>query len=249
MDYHRKTSNRVKKELLKYAVNSDVLLDICCGRGGDMFKWDYHNIKNVIAIDNHLDSIKEAISRYKKCKIKTKVSYYYDDCFSMDYLKYTTKTTKTTKTPPKGVPSTTPPKGVDCVSCQFALHYCGGLDNTICKISDVLKDGGYFIGTAADGDIINNCVVNGITIPDVEIIGINNTQYSFDIINTTNSNDYFSFRNFKSVEYYLYKNVLIELCKKYNLVLVSIGNLKHNWSGNHISELYFSFVFKKTCPV
>lgn len=228
MDTHRKICNDTKKSLYSIVKDSNILLDLCCGRGGDILKWHHSNIKKVIAIDNHHESIKEAINRYKKCKINTKVSFYTNDVANINFRKYT-------KTK------------VNCVSIQFALHYFKDLDNLIKNISNIIITGGYFIGTCADGDIISNCINNNIIIKDVHmnICDNDNGDYSFKIINNTNNNDYFTFRNFESIEYYVFKDVLINICKKYNLVLDNIGNLKHNWGGNHISELYFSFIFKK----
>ena len=45
----RKFHNNIKKELIeKYAFNSEKIIDLCCGKGGDIHKWIKSNIKYVL---------------------------------------------------------------------------------------------------------------------------------------------------------------------------------------------------------
>lgn len=54
--------------------------------------------------------------------------------------------------------------GFDVVSCQFALHYLFTDDTTLnnfCKnVDDLLKPGGYFIGTCLDGNKVHDALKN-----------------------------------------------------------------------------------------
>lgn len=259
MDFHRKHCNKVKKQLLEKCskeFDNCNLLDLCSGRGGDIFKWNSVGIKKVIGIDNHKDSVKEAINRYKKAKnIKTKISFYEDDVSCVDFNKYVKSKQH-------------------IVSCQFALHYFEDLELFLTKVSDILVDGGYFIGVSTDGDIIKNCLEQDIKIDNVVMKSLNDSKYLFKMIpDSSSADDYFTYRfsETDSEEYFVMKENLITLSQKVGLELIKeqsdpgdratksdrtliyqstpqkccIGNLKHNWGGNHISEMYFSFIFKK----
>ena len=306
MDTHRKICNEVKKCLLNYSTinvrnvkNKNItLLDLCSGRGGDIYKWCNLGINFVIGIDNDVASINEAIKRNKsRPKSITKICFYLDDVENADFNKYIYKNNKNTS--------------VDIISCQFALHYFKNLDTLLLKISNSLKFGGYFIGITADGDVIKDKICNNIKeIPGVYIKYNDENSYMFNIetqltietkkdtksdeisdtkkdekdtkpdeisdtkkyekdtkpdeisdtkksIENDNTqkhhttDDYFKFRAKKdsqwaSLEYYVFKNDLKQKAKKYNLELVGeMNNLKNTWNGNDISELYFSFIFKK----
>lgn len=242
MEEHRKISNLEKLRIIKYATenirdkNKDefiYLLDICCGRGGDIHKWSNLKINKVIGFDNHKESIQEAIDRYKKIskKTKTKISFLYKDVQNVK-LNIFSKYYKP-----------------NIISCQFAIHYVENLNSFIKQISQNIKTGGYFIGTAPDGDIINFNLENNINIQNLYLEKINNDQYKINIKNTTEVNrnsaktkDYFEYRNY-STEYFVKKNTLVNICKQHNLMLQEIKNLKTQ--ENTISNIYFSFIFLK----
>ena len=123
MEEHRLICNKVKASIIEYAARMSggcVLVDLCCGRGGDIFKWNKSNIKKVLAIDNHPESIKEAINRYKKVskKIRTRISFMIGDISSIDL-------TSIIKVK------------VPIISCQFALHYFD-LEDILRKVSENL---------------------------------------------------------------------------------------------------------------
>jgi mRNA (guanine-N7-)-methyltransferase len=45
----RNFHNYIKRELIiKYAKNEEKLIDLCCGKGGDMHKWINAKIKNIL---------------------------------------------------------------------------------------------------------------------------------------------------------------------------------------------------------
>ena len=43
------------------------VLDLACGRGGDIHKFYHANFKTIIAVDNHEESLKECIKRKEEC--------------------------------------------------------------------------------------------------------------------------------------------------------------------------------------
>jgi len=158
----RKFHNWIKSILIIkvkefYEKNNDnkviSLLDIAVGRGGDLLKWEKAGIKNVVGIDNSIDSIYStdnenpgAIARLKKIKLNVKVNYFVGDV-----------TDKSLKI--KGNI-----KQFDFVSCQFALHYFfkseESIRNVLSLISKSLKKGGYFYGTTVDGEKIKELLKN-----------------------------------------------------------------------------------------
>jgi len=159
----RKFHNWIKSILIikvkeLYEKNNDnkvscSLLDIAVGRGGDLLKWEKAGMKNVIGIDNSIDSIYStdnenpgAIARLKKIKLNVKVNYFVGDVTD------------------KGLKIKGNIKQFDFVSCQFALHYFfkseESIRNVLSLISKSLKKGGYFYGTTVDGEKIKELLKN-----------------------------------------------------------------------------------------
>ena len=238
MDYHRKICNKEKKDLIKNATkkvrekgNSFIcLVDLCRGRGGDIFKWESFKIDKVLAFDNHEDSIKEAIKRYKKVskKIKPRINFMLRDVSSMN-LKSILNNTK-----------------VEIISCQFALHYFN-LETIFKQVTENLMQGGFFIGIVPDGDIIDHMLDNDIVIDNVKLDRAGPSSY-FIQLEELNPNkekngtkQYFKFRTEKMREFMIRKSDIIKIAQTNGLKLCNISHLK----GNHISNLYFSFVFEK----
>jgi ubiquinone/menaquinone biosynthesis C-methylase UbiE len=233
MDYHRQVCNSVKSNLIENATNSlrksgisyIHLIDMCCGRGGDIFKWDRSKIDKVLAIDNHKDSIDEAINRYKKVskKIKPRISFVLGDVSKLNKFL---------------------DKKVSLITCQFALHYFD-LESFLKKVSDNLKEGGYFIGVAPDGDIIDNYLNNETKIENVTLKRASDNSYYINITSskTTGTSDYFEYRNNPMEEYMVRKDDLLRIANNVGLELCNYSNLGDDEKGNHISKLYFSFVF------
>ena len=236
MDYHRKVCNNVKKEILLLAylktkeLGNVTLLDLCCGRGGDIFKWNSVGIKKVIAVDNHKESIKEAINRYKKVNknFKTKISFFVKDVENLNFNQFY--------------------KNCLIVSIQFALHYFNNLQSLISRISNILKPGGYFIGVCPDGDIIDSLLDKETKIKNVELNRKGPSSYSINLLESVSDNNktenYFKFKG-ESIEYIIRKEELKNIASNFGLELVKYSNLKDEWKGNHISKLYFSFIFVK----
>lgn len=143
----RRYHNVVKRDLYnKYTLNIDKLLDLACGKGGDLDKWISNNIKHVIGYDIDEKSIMEAKRRIKErySDKGTKVEVYVKD-LSTDIIEGN--------------------NDCDVITSMFAFHYFfKSLDtfNVIMKsIDNNLKTGGYFIGTMFDGNSIRNILKNG----------------------------------------------------------------------------------------
>ena len=164
IDNLRKFHNYIKQTLIvNYCmkINAKNLLDIACGRGGDLQKWlnNKLNLKYILAFDNHTESIYSsinkgdsydgAIARFKNIKkhYKNKIPY-----INFQHLNILDPTIL------QKLNSIDSNKLYDVVSCQFALHYFSKTDFTLNNVLNIvslkLRKGGIFIGTATDGDLI-----------------------------------------------------------------------------------------------
>lgn len=144
----RNFHNYIKRDLItKYAKNEEKLIDMCCGKGGDMHKWINSNIKYVIGYDINKEYIEEAKIRYSKINKKdTDIKIIYKNIdlrkqvIDNEYGK------------------------VNIITCNFAMHYFFKNENTfntfIKSIINNLKNNGYFIGTIFDGLSILNKLDN-----------------------------------------------------------------------------------------
>ena len=251
MDYHRKICNNVKKSLIKNAADNIndrkaigiYLVDLCSGRGGDIFKWEHAKIDKVLAMDNHEESVKEAINRYKKVskKIKPRITFLVKDV-SVIKLSSVLK------------------QKASIISCQFALHYFD-LDKIIKEVSDNLMQGGFFIGVVPDGDVIEEILNNNTKIDNVTLERADQNSYYIGLkekeasqrsgtdalrpIRRSGTKQYFEFRTERLKEFMVRKDNLQSIAETNGLKLCSLNNLETDWNGNHISGLYFSFVFQK----
>lgn len=219
------------------------VLDLCCGKGGDLNKYQYIGIGDYIGIDISNKSIKEACSRYNKSKYNFKTfnnnknhnsSRFYNfnayfatgDCFTdiiPDILE------------PKfpGIIQNLFP--VECVTIQFALHYAFESEKkvrTVLKnISKSLKPGGIFIGTVPSYDCIKDMIIKKkYTNTEDGKIKFGNNLYSvvFDKNPIENGNlSPFGCRYFFSLkdaiddipEYVVSFDILKSLCDEFGLTL------------------------------
>jgi mRNA (guanine-N7-)-methyltransferase len=132
--------NEIKDFLLgRFAYNRDALLDLCCGRGGDIHKWIKNKVKFVKALDLSDVSLADAKTRYAEVartkKIKTKVEFVHTSSLGTSKWK--------------------DDKEYDVITCMFAMHYISDREDTmrtfLHNVAINLKPGGIFMGTIASG--------------------------------------------------------------------------------------------------
>ena len=252
----RKFHNWIKLELIleaKKQTSAVRLLDVAVGRGGDLIKWSKAKLKYVNGFDSDCKSIYEkvnfdgAIKRYTDMK-----NYNMPKCLFWNI----------SATDPNVLDilnSKDNNRVYDIVSCQFSFHYfVKDIDTTLNMISNKLRSGGLFIGTASDGDLIKLSLQNEdmqSPILSVKKDPNDDLMYFFEMNSEKSSREtYFEIRG-ASHEYFLYKNFLIEKCKIYNLKLVNTLNFREWYSiynGDKLNQdeqmcsfLNFSFVFFK----
>jgi SAM-dependent methyltransferase len=147
------------------------LLDLACGKGGDLFKWARYGITNVVGIElfhsNIYDSKDGACMRYIQYKKRSEgtaenniqVDFLYGDA-SRNILSGKSMKDDHSREKQAQLWSTKQysSRGFDIVSIQFAIHYLfeneEKLNGLITNISENLRDGGYFIGCCFDGNAI-----------------------------------------------------------------------------------------------
>ena len=154
----RKFNNWVKSVLFQeHTQQGFTILDLCCGKGGDIGKFNRHKISFYVGVDMSKQNLIEAKYRFQKLKCKfdallicgdvadaeTSVHDIVQREFSLDY---------------------------DLVSCQFALNYIWSSEENAERffdnVSKNLKPGGLFIGTIPDSKVLvtklrkiaSNCV-------------------------------------------------------------------------------------------
>lgn len=269
----RQFHNFIKFQLLLYAknqTNAKNLLDIACGRGGDLQKWFKLNFNYILAFDSHAKSIYSskkkgddfdgAIARFNSLKQNYKSKIPFINFKNLDILNSDILSKL------NNIDSN---KLYDIISCQFALHYfCKNddvLNNILSIISKKLKKNGLFIGTATDGDLINNILINGnVNIPLLTLIKQRQNNYLFYIQTDNTKNitrqNYFQLQGVSS-EFLLFKDNLSKIALKNNLELIEFKSF-YDWYLEYISKydiktyelsvyemiisfLNFSFIFKK----
>ena len=143
----RRYHNAIKRDLYnKYTLNINKLLDLACGKGGDLDKWISNNIKHVIGYDIDEKSIIEAKRRITERSIDRQIKV---DVYVKDLSKNIIEGNR----------------DCDVITSMFAFHYffksIDTFDVIMKTIDNNLKAGGYFIGTMFDGKSIRDVLKNG----------------------------------------------------------------------------------------
>lgn len=151
MIHFRLFQNFIKSVLISDALAhvrySARVLDMCCGQGGDIAKYQHSRVSDVHAIDIARGAVDEARRRFIQAKppFKFKSTFLVGDAFDPHYM------FKHVVTPDLA-------GQFDLVNCQFALHYAfeneRKVDGVFEIISRALKPGGKFIATVPNAALI-----------------------------------------------------------------------------------------------
>ncbi|KAI5952798.1 ABD1 [Candida jiufengensis] len=143
------------------------VLDLCCGKGGDLNKCEFIKIDQYIGIDISDVSVREAYDRYSKQKARFKMQqrnenrYNFEACFATGDC-FTQFVPDMLEPNFPGIIDKTFP--VDLVSIQFALHYAFETEEKVrtllTNISRSLKSGGKFVGTIPSSDFIQSKITS-----------------------------------------------------------------------------------------
>ncbi|XP_047974487.1 mRNA cap guanine-N7 methyltransferase 1 [Salvia hispanica] len=146
----KKLNNWIKSVLIQlYAKKGDAVLDLACGKGGDLIKWDKARIGYYVGIDIAEGSIEDCRTRYngdadhhqRRKKFSFPARLLCGDCFEV----------RLDKVLAEDAP-------FDVCSCQFAMHYSWSTEararRALANVSALLRPGGIFIGTMPDANVI-----------------------------------------------------------------------------------------------
>lgn len=264
--------NYIKKTLLiQKAVNllktdgvnkkSIRLLDLGCGKGGDIHKWRAAKIQECLGIDIAEDNISNtkdgALVRYSKMKSSTKGFIPNIRFLQLDVSKSLIEHL------PDDFTSDTK---FNIISSMYALHYCfkniDSINGIILNISTHLEEGGYFIGTCFNGNKVFDMLrgrdnlkfeSGGDTLLQID------KRYSdmeFDVAASVGLRIDVSMHSIGTTngEYLVHFDYLKELCGSNNLELVEkidyehiTGALKRKLSfpEKQMSNLNMFFIFRK----
>lgn len=122
------------------------VLDLCCGKGGDLLKWQKANISHLICTDIADVSVDQCKERYNVTKSRNNrlFSAEFHACDATHVVQRNLYQDPNIK--------------LDLTSCQFAFHYCfeslPQADVMLRNASECLRPGGFFIGTIPDANEI-----------------------------------------------------------------------------------------------
>lgn len=140
-------ANKMKRRLIDTHLRGDThtLIDLACGRGGDLMKWRCAGVRRVLALDLSAQQLTDAEGR----QARESADGGPDVCWLHGSM--TAPGLEAQLRAHGGV-------GADGISIMFAVQFaCGAqrqLDELIGVIARLLKPGGTFFGAAPDGDAI-----------------------------------------------------------------------------------------------
>ena len=166
---YKRYANSVKRSLIQtFARNVSLLIDIGCGRGGDILKWRDAHVKNVLATDLSAAQLDEARSREVggargtrgarggKAHSRTSVIWMHHDMLDTDLAESIKG--KLGVGGGEGLERLDLEKGADAVSCMFSLQFVfrseAAASALLRNVSSLLRPGGVFFGVAPCADSI-----------------------------------------------------------------------------------------------
>lgn len=140
--YARKINNWIKAvQISEHVTFGNAVVDMCCGKGGDLTKYSKRQIAVYTGFDISDSSIVEASNRFNRLRPKFKGDFLVRDCFTERIV-----------------------SKCHVVSCQFAIHYAFETENKIRtflkNVTESLIVDGIFFGTCPDSDRIKE-LMNG----------------------------------------------------------------------------------------
>lgn len=188
------------------------VLDMCCGKGGDLLKYEKAGITHLICTNIADVSIEQ-------CKVR------YDQMMAKGGRKFTAEFIACDSTLVRlREKYKDPSMKLNLVSCQFAFHYCfESLSQADCmarNASECLQPGGYFIATIPDANEImkrqraadDKSFGNSVYIEfccDTDNPPLFGAKYQFHLEGVVDCS-----------EFLVYFPLLEELCRKYGLKMV-----------------------------
>lgn len=195
------------------------VLDMCCGKGGDLLKWENSSITHLICTDIAEVSMQQCEERYKTMMDRNRKSQKPKRLFTAEFFACDSTLQRLREK------YRDPSIELDLVSCQFAFHYCfESLKQAECMIrnaAECLRPGGYFIGTIpdandimkrqrqADSNEFGNEIYRIKFLSDTEMPPLFGAKYNFELDGVVNC-----------PEFLVYFPLLEKLAAKFGLKLI-----------------------------
>ena len=152
-----KFNSFVKANLIQFLENSDLVIDLACGKGQDLFTMHGLGIKHMIMVDNDLDALLEINKRKNNINDKKYYTFLYNPSkkysiktLHLDVIKNPENTIKKIKELNSN--------SADGIIINFAIHYMlssiTSIKNIVNIVDNLLKKEGVFIFTCFDGSKI-----------------------------------------------------------------------------------------------
>ena len=191
------------KQIEKIIKKMDVL-DMACGRGGDIPKMFHSRINTLIAFDIDSNGIYSgsdgALSRYQDYKKKfpqfPKMTFLVADGGALltveDQMRSLGTMTDQNKQLIQELFEPTKPKQYDIINCQFAVHYFFKSDTTLsnflANVKKLLKPSGYLLMTTFDGLIVDKAFDETNHITSYHTTNEGKKNIIFDVVKTYEDN-------------------------------------------------------------
>nr|CAD2160909.1 unnamed protein product [Meloidogyne enterolobii] len=143
------TLDRLKSQSEKFGWEQIRVLDLACGKGGDLRKWRVGGIDEIVMIDIAEVSLQDCRDRFNRMRDrKTRRLPFNAHFVQADLIEVDL---------PDCLPKEAP-KQFEIASCQFALHYAFRSEQCARKMIEnctkMIQVGGYFIGTITNASAI-----------------------------------------------------------------------------------------------
>ena len=185
--FHMRALNNWVKSILinEYSRrDGDCVLDLACGKGGDLMKWTKRNLALYVGVDIAQKSLEDAVERYTsfarggkggadRHRKKTDARFIQGDLGVVDLLRDEMHCWNETEGWHDAVPLPGSAAGsFSIVSVQFSLHYMFGdaerANRFFSTVHELLADGGVLIATTVDPNKLLTKYYQGLRPPEQE---------------------------------------------------------------------------------
>ncbi|CAI1930672.1 mRNA cap guanine-N7 methyltransferase [Saccharomyces pastorianus] len=235
----RNFNNAIKYMLIdKLTKPSDVVLELGCGKGGDLRKYGAAGISQFIGIDISNASIQEAHKRYRSMRnLDYQVVLITGDCFG-ESLGVALEPFPDCRFP------------CDIVSTQFCLHYAFETEEkarrALLNVAKSLKIGGHFFGTIPDSEFIRY-KLNKFP-KDVEKPSWGNSIYKVTFENNSYQKNGYEFTSPYGQMYTYWLEDAIDNVPEYVVPFETLRSLADEYGLELVSQMPFNKFFVQEIP-